>query len=150
MIQLCKQLTGEHYKLLSLADDNKKAIYDYVSRGQVYTFVKNEEPVGIVVGLLTRPNTLELVNLAVDPNYQQQGIGKQLINYIIEVAKNLDCHTVTVGTGNSGIGQLKLYQQAGFRMKSIDIDYFIKYYEEPIYENGIQCKDMVRLELELN
>lgn len=150
MIQLCKQLTGEHYKLLSLADDNKKAIYDYVSRGQVYTFVKNEEPVGIVVGLLTRPNTLELVNLAVDPNYQQQGIGKQLINYIIEVAKNLDCHTITVGTGNSGIGQLKLYQQAGFRMKSIDIDYFIKYYEEPIYENGIQCKDMVRLELELN
>lgn len=150
MIQLCKQLTGKHYKLLSLADDNKKAIYDYVSRGQVYTFVKNEEPVGIVVGLLTRPNTLELVNLAVDPCYQNQGIGKQLINHIIKVAKNLDCHTVTVGTGNSGIGQLKLYQQAGFRIKSIDIDYFIKYYEEPIFENGIQCKDMVRLELELN
>ena len=34
-------------------------------------------------------------------------------------------------------------------MKSIDIDYFVKYYEEPIFENDIQCKDMVRLEMEL-
>lgn len=34
-------------------------------------------------------------------------------------------------------------------MKSIDIDYFVKYYEEHIFENGIQCKDMVRLEMEL-
>nr|WP_315296242.1 GNAT family N-acetyltransferase [Mammaliicoccus lentus] len=149
MIQTCKLLTDKHYELLSLADDNQKAINDYTSRGEVFAFVKEGQPVGIVVGLLTRPNTFELVNLAVDSHYQHQGIGKQLINYIIEVAKNLDCHTVTVGTGNSGIRQLKLYQQAGFRMKSIDIDYFIKYYDEPIYENGIQCKDMVRLELEL-
>ena len=92
---------------------------------------------------------MELVNLAVDPQFQNKGIGRQLIEHIITVGKELDCHTITVGTGNSGIGQLKLYQQAGFRMKSIDIDYFIKYYKDPIFENGIQCKDMVRLELEI-
>ena len=83
MIQTCKLLTDKHYELLSLADDNQKAINDYTSRGEVFVFVKEGQPVGIVVGLLTRPNTFELVNLAVDSHYQHQGIGKQLINYII-------------------------------------------------------------------
>ncbi|CPO18948.1 Uncharacterized N-acetyltransferase YvbK [Staphylococcus aureus] len=72
-----------------------------------------------------------------------------MIRFIIETAKASNCHTVTVGTGNSGIGQLKLYQQEGFRMKSIDTDYFLKHYAEPIYENGIRCKDMVHLEIDL-
>lgn len=149
MIDLCKQLNDKHYELLALADDNQLAIRDYSSRGKVYVYTINNQDIGIVVGLLTRPNTFELVNLAVDPEFQNQGIGRMLIDYIIEVARNLHCHTITVGTGNSGIGQLKLYQQAGFRMKSIDIDYFVKHYETPIFENGIQCKDMVRLEMEL-
>lgn len=149
MISLCKFLTERHYELLSLADDNQQAINDYTLRGKVYIYEEQGQTIGIIVGLLTRPNTLELVNLAVDPQFQNKGIGRQLIEHIITVGKELDCHTITVGTGNSGIGQLKLYQQAGFRMKSIDIDYFIKYYKDPIFENGIQCKDMVRLELEI-
>ncbi|MCJ1749538.1 GNAT family N-acetyltransferase [Mammaliicoccus sciuri] len=149
MITLCEQLNDRHYELLALADDNQHAVNDYATRGQVYVYQQNHQDIGIAVGLLTRPNTYELVNLAVDPQFQNQGIGRLLIDHMINEARNLHCHTITVGTGNSGIGQLKLYQQAGFRMKSIDIDYFVKYYEEPIFENGIQCKDMVRLELEL-
>ncbi|MCJ1780095.1 GNAT family N-acetyltransferase [Mammaliicoccus sciuri] len=149
MITLCDQLNDRHYELLALADENQHAVSDYASRGQVYVYQQDHQDIGIAVGLLTRPNTYELVNLAVDPQFQNQGIGKLLIDHMINEARKLNCHTITVGTGNSGIGQLKLYQQSGFRMKSIDIDYFVKYYEEPIFENGIQCKDMVRLELEL-
>lgn len=28
-------------------------------------------------------------------------------------------------------------------------DFFIKHYNEPIFENGIQCRDMVRLNLKI-
>jgi len=31
----------------------------------------------------------------------------------------------------------------------IDIDYFSKNYPEEIYENGIQCRDMIRLSKDL-
>ncbi len=58
--------------------------------------------------------------------------------------------TLEVCTGNSSIGQLALYQKCGFRMSGIERDFFIKHYHEPIFENGIQCRDRVRLTQELN
>lgn len=54
--------------------------------------------------------------------------------------------TVEIGTGNSSIDQLAFYQKCGFRIAAIDPDFFIRHYPEPIFENGIQCRDMIRLE----
>lgn len=149
MIVPCKNLTEKHYELLTLADDNLFAINDYVERGEIFHYTIEGKVVGIVVAIMTRPNTLELVNLAVDTAHQNQGIGKALIQHIKMIAKELKCHTITVGTGNSGIGQIKLYQQMGFRMKYIDTDYFKKHYDVRIFENGIECKDMIHFELEI-
>ncbi|WCN36270.1 hypothetical protein [Aneurinibacillus uraniidurans] len=36
--------------------------------------------------------------------------------------------TVEIGTGNSSIGQLALYQKCGFRIIGVDRDFFIKHY----------------------
>jgi len=44
---------------------------------------------------------------------------------------------------------LAFYQRFGFRVDSILKDYFIINYDEPIFENGIQLKDMLRLILKL-
>lgn len=63
----------------------------------------------------------------------------------IQTAKSKGYKTIEVGTGNSSIGQLALYQKCGFRITGIDMDFFIKHYPEEIFENGIQCRDMVRL-----
>lgn len=53
-------------------------------------------------------------------------------------------HALMIGTGNSSLAQLRLYQRLGFRIVSIVPDFFANY-PEPIYENGILCRDMVRL-----
>lgn len=34
-------------------------------------------------------------------------------------------------------------------MKTIDRDFFTRHYEEPIFENGLECRDMVRLDYRL-
>jgi hypothetical protein len=44
---------------------------------------------------------------------------------------------------------LALYQKCGFRIVGVDLDFFIRHYPEKIYENGIQCRDMIRLSLDL-
>ncbi len=49
-----------------------------------------------------------------------------------------------VGTGTFGY-QLTWYQRNGFRVFAVERDFFLANYEEPIYENGIQLKDMLRL-----
>lgn len=136
-------------ELLLLADPSRKLVEDYIHRGQVFTARAEGRCIGVYVLLPTRPETIELVNVAVEENYQGRGIGKQLVKHAVDRARELGYRTVEVGTGNSGVGQLALYQKCGFRMTGIDRDFFIRHYEEEIYENGIQVTDMVRLSQDL-
>ncbi|MDH6349300.1 GNAT family N-acetyltransferase [Brevibacillus sp. 1238] len=130
--------------LLLLADPSQKLVEDYLQRGQCYVAAQDEQFVGVYVLISTRPDTIELVNVAVDEAHQGQGIGKQLVLHAIETAKVSGYKTIEVGTGNSSLDQLALYQKCGFRMTWIDRDFFLRHYEEEIYENGIQLTDMVR------
>ncbi|ADC51371.1 YvbK [Alkalihalophilus pseudofirmus OF4] len=102
-----------------------------------------------MVLLPTRPDTVELVNVAVCNNMQGRGIGRKLVEFAVDSAKKQGFKTIEVGTGNSSIGQIALYQKCGFRMIGVDVDFFIRHYEEEIYEDGIQCRDMVRLSQDL-
>jgi len=77
-------------------------------------------------------------------------LGKFLLKDAIERASTFGAKTLDIGTANSSIFQLALYQKVGFRVTGIDRDFFIRHYDEPIYENGIQCLDMVRLSMELD
>lgn len=67
--------------------------------------------------------TVELVNIAVDEKQQSKGIGKRLVYHAIENARLLGAKTIEVGTGNSSVGQLALYQKSGFRITGIDKDF---------------------------
>ncbi|MGM0883360.1 MAG: GNAT family N-acetyltransferase [Bacillota bacterium] len=132
-------------KLLLFADPSEKLVQEYLKRGQCFVAEVEDTIIGEFVLLPTRPETVEIVNIAVDESYQGKGIGKQLLNHAIQQAKLLGCKTIEIGTGNSGVGQLALYQKCGFRMTGIDRDFFIRHYSEEIFENGIQVVDMVRL-----
>ncbi|MEC1179155.1 GNAT family N-acetyltransferase [Metasolibacillus meyeri] len=133
--------------LLLLADPSEDIVTDYVQRGLCYVAERDGQIVGVYVLLPTRPHTVELVNVAVDENWQGQGIGKQLVLHAIASAKAAQYKTIQLGTGNSSIDQLALYQKCGFRIVGVDRDFFLQHYDEPIFENGIQCVDMIRLEI---
>jgi len=132
-------------ELLLLADPSQQLVEQYLKRGECYVAETDGAVIGVYVLLPTRPDTAEIVNVAVHELYQGQGIGKRLVNHAIQTAKAQGCRTVEIGTGNSGVGQLALYQKCGFRITGVDRDFFLRHYDEPIYENGIQVVDMVRL-----
>ncbi|WP_100403839.1 GNAT family N-acetyltransferase [Bacillus sp. FJAT-42315] len=136
-------------ELLLLADPSEKLVKEYVSRGECFVAEIGQKKVGVYVLLPTRPETVELVNIAVAESEHGKGIGKQLVKDAIEQAKAQGYKTIEVGTGNSSIEQLALYQKCGFRIIGIDQDFFIRHYSEEIFENGIQCRDMVRLSQDL-
>lgn len=135
--------------LLLLADPFKSKVEEYLKRGECHVAEWDGSIVGVYVLLPTRPDTVELVNIAVCEEHQGKGIGKKLVNHAIENATLLGYKTIEVGTGNSGVGQLALYQKCGFRIVGIDRDFFIRHYPEKIFENGIPCRDMVRLSQDL-
>ncbi|WP_299516531.1 GNAT family N-acetyltransferase [uncultured Rummeliibacillus sp.] len=131
--------------LLLLADPSRKIVEEYLQRGQCFVAESNDQVIGCYVLLETRPETVELVNIAVEEIFQGKGIGKKLVMNAIEVAKSKGYKTIELGTGNSSISQLALYQKCGFRITGVDIDFFTKHYTQDIFENGIQCRDMIRL-----
>lgn len=105
----------------------------------------NNVIIGVYVLLPKSLGKIELMNVAVEDNHQGKGFGKHLVLDAVKKAKKAGYNTIEVGTGNSGIDQLALYQKCGFRMVSIDKDFFTRNYSVDIFENGIQCVDLVRL-----
>lgn len=136
-------------KLLLMADPSESIVKSYVRRGVCYVLEKKKQLIGEYVLIPTRPETIEIVNVAVDEYFQGQGFGKKLILHAIEESKRLGYKTIEIGTGNSSVHQLTLYQKCGFRITSIDRDFFVRHYKEPIFENGIQVMDMVRLSMDI-
>lgn len=149
MIKELKTIEDVPIDLLLLADPSETLIKEYLTRGTAYILEEEQKVIGVYVLLPTRPQTIEIVNVAVDEEFQGKGFGKELIMDAIQRAKILGYQTIEIGTGNSGVIQLALYQKCGFRMKSIDRDFFLRHYNEPIFENGIQVIDMVRLSHDL-
>ncbi|MNP68178.1 putative N-acetyltransferase YvbK [compost metagenome] len=72
-----------------------------------------------------------------------------MIKEAIKAARKMGGKTVEIGTGNSSLHQLKLYQRCGFRIVGVDRDFFIRHYDEEIIEDGIRCVDMIRLSMDL-
>ncbi|MBT2713195.1 GNAT family N-acetyltransferase [Pseudomonas sp. ISL-88] len=149
-IQKTTETNEALYDLLLLADPSKEIVDEYLVRGECYTAWASDELAGIYVLLKTRPQTIEIVNIAVKESLQNRGFGKKLVKDAIEKARQSGADTIEIGTGNSSIHQLSLYQKCGFRLQAIDHDFFIRHYDEEIFENGIQCRDMVRLYLDLS
>jgi len=135
--------------LLLVADPSEKAVHDYINRGMCFVLEEEEDIRGVFVLLPTRPHIIELVNITVEETYQNKGLGKFMLKEAVNIARLKGYKTMEIGTGNSSIGQLALYQKCGFRIIGIDGDFFIKHYDEDIYENGIRCRDMIRLSQDL-
>ena len=133
------------WELLLLADPSRAIVEEYLKSGNVYVGEKSGKAIGAYVLMETKKVVVEIMNVAVHENFQGNGYGKQLIAHAINEASKRGYAQVEIGTGNSSIHQLKLYQQCGFRMTGIDFDYFTRNYDEPIVENGLLCRDMIRL-----
>lgn len=131
--------------LLRLADPSEPMISRYIDRGMGFGARSGADVVGVAVLMETRPQTVELVNLAVSASRQRQGIGRALVVYVLEWARHHGYQTMEVGTGNSSMGPLALYQRCGFRIVGVDPDFFPRHYPARLEENGIWCRDLIRL-----
>jgi ribosomal protein S18 acetylase RimI-like enzyme len=135
-------------ELLLLADPSKEQINRYIRNAQCLIAQVDEEIVGEAVIITKDTDTMEIINIAVREGFQGRGIGKKLLYSAIDLARNQGAKRIEIGTGNSSLKQLGIYQRCGFRMFEIWEDYFIKNYPEEIYEEGIQCRDMIRLKID--
>lgn len=133
------------FDLLLLADPSRKMIDSYVKNADVYEARLHDQRVGVIVLYPLNSETIEIKNIAVEAAFQRKGIGTCLIAHAIKLALDNEKKSICIGTANSSIAQLCLYQQLGFDITDIKENFFTHNYPEPIYENGIQAKHLIIL-----
>lgn len=129
--------------LLLLADPEEEAIDKYIDNCEVFEFYYRDILIGQGAVMELSSTVYEIKNFAIYEKFHNCGYGKILINLLcekyLESFKNKD---IIVGTSEQGVG---FYKKCGFQFSHIVKNFFITNYKQPIFENGIQCKDMFYL-----
>jgi ribosomal protein S18 acetylase RimI-like enzyme len=134
-------------ELLLEADPSREKLDAYLPHSICFVAKRHETLVGAYVVQGITPGIYELMSIAVEPKRQRNGIGTILLKHAVETVGNLGARRLEVGTGSFGY-QLAWYQREGFRVFAVERNFFLENYPEPIYEHGIQLKDMLRLAVE--
>ena len=128
--------------LLLLADEQEDMIARYLDDGRLFVLDDDgTKCVAVVVALSAEE--CELKNIATYPQHQGKGYGKAMVEYLCD--RYLGAfETMYVGTGDVP-KTLGFYERCGFRISHRDENFFTDNYDHPMFEDGIQLRDMVYL-----
>ncbi|WP_260260276.1 GNAT family N-acetyltransferase [Vibrio intestinalis] len=135
-------------ELLLEADPDTRAVENYLQDSICFVAHLHNKIIAACIVKPTCTTSAEIFNVSVFPEYQKMGIGSELLHYVIKTLSATNITRLELGTGTFG-HQLTYYQRAGFRVDSVIKNHFLDSYDQPIWENGIQHKDMLRLYLDL-
>jgi GNAT superfamily N-acetyltransferase len=135
-------------QLLLEADPSLQSIQSYLDGAWCFVARLDGEVAGACIARPIAGDCTEIFNIAVQPGMQQRGIGSGLLKFVLAELAAKQVRRVELGTGAFG-HQLAYYQRLGFRVHAVWRDHFLEHYPEPVIENGIQHKDMLRLSIEL-
>ena len=121
----------EFLELLLLADEQESMIDCYLERGEMFILSDNDTVKASCVITCEDKGIYEIKSIAVYPEYQRQGYGRQLIAFVLEHYKDR-CHTMLVGTGDSPL-TIPFYESCGFAYSHRVPDFFIDNYDHPIF-----------------
>lgn len=131
--------------LLLEADPSRDHIQAYLDTSLALAAFVGAELVGACLLSPVRQGQVELLNMAVWPAWQKKGTGTRLLDAAIATAGRQGADSIVLGTGTFG-HQHMFYQRAGFRVVEVQKDYFLRAYEEPLFENGQQHRDRLWME----
>ncbi|MBS1757293.1 MAG: GNAT family N-acetyltransferase [Bacteroidetes bacterium] len=138
------------YELLLLSDESKEAINKNLDRGELFLAKHKDKIIAAFILKITEKETIEIKNIAVSESKQNKGIGTILLEFIIADAKLRGFKNLTVGTCDLCEKEISFYKKSGFIISNIRKNFFIDNYKDPIFENGVQLRDMIMLSMELN
>ena len=129
--------------LLLLGDEQESMIDRYLERGEMFVmFTSNtSQPICVAVVTIEDDNQCELKNIAVHPEFQRKGYGRQMLNHLCAYFGQKHA-AMLVGTGDS-VSTMTFCQRCGFTYAYTIPDFFTLHYDHPIIEEGHLLKDMV-------
>lgn len=104
---------------------------DFANRWSNFRIAEQVDPLGeknsILLGFYIYWHVVDEVNLiqvAVHPTYQKQGIGRQLIHDLIACGKRVDAHRIFLEVRRSNQAAIRLYESTAFEHFGIRKNYY--------------------------
>ena len=135
--------------LLLEADPSEEMIEKYLYAGECYIAEGEGEIVGVFVLMPNTAHEIEIKNISVLEKYQHQGVGKDIVKYVVRIAKLEGYEELIVKTADVSKDAIKFYEKMKFTHDFTVKGYFIQYYDQPIMENGKQATDQVVMKRKL-
>ncbi len=134
LLSLLYELGRPKPKNDSDVDDFRKIVKKYLSDSDKEILVAEQDDIEIVgmisIMFLSRLNqkNLEMYipELIVTKKYQNQGVGKKLINACIELAKKEKCHRIRLESDNQRKESHVFYKKLGFEQSSLSFNKELK------------------------
>lgn len=130
--------------LLLLADPDEGMVDRYLAQGEMFVLEVDGKVVSEAVVLPLSDRLCELKNLAVEEALHRQGYGSRMLRRLFHHYRGRFSR-MQVGTSDP-----RFYEKAGFVYSHTVSGFFTEHYPEPIYDNGVQCVDMIYLVKELD
>lgn len=146
-VELITENKEDFLDILLLADPEEQMIQTYLEKGDLFALYDEEVLRSACVVMMLNNRKCELKNLATLSEDRGQGYASHLVNYICEYY-SYSCDTMYVGTGNTP-KTLEFYKSLGFVNSHVKANFFITYYQQPIYEDGRRLRDMIYLKRQL-
>jgi GNAT superfamily N-acetyltransferase len=120
--QLILEGLGGHFGFIdrTMNPDLDDIWQNYVAAGNVFVVAEVD---GIIVGtgaLIDEQGNGRLVRMSVRPSHQRQGIGRQLVQHLIQKAIERRYTRLIVETNHDWYDAISLYQKCGFRAYARD------------------------------
>lgn len=141
-----KEDKKQYLDLLLLADEQEDMIDRYLEKGTMYVLEDNGVKAECVVSDEGN-GVLEIKNIATVPQFHGKGYGKLMIEFIVEKYRG-KYSILQVGTGDSP-STIPFYEKCGFTRSHSIKNFFVDYYDHPIYDGGVRLTDMIYLRKEI-
>ena len=150
-----EEYAGPHRDLewsFRLAEDSDQQLDSYIDLGRVWVArAADGEVVGHLQAVGRERDLWEVVNTAVAEHARGHGVGRALLDRVVDEARKEGIDRLILATATADIGNLRFYQRCGFRMTHIVPDAFGAYqgYPPGIEVDGIPMLDQVWFERRL-
>jgi len=96
-----------------------------VKEGLSLAAYDGDKMIGLAIATGQAWNALLTVwELHIAESKQRQGVGRQLVERLIEQGKEAGLRAVQVETHNTNVGAIRFYQRMGFELEGIDLSFY--------------------------
>ena len=109
---IAKYFRLEEHDHVQLSDPERNILR---AGGEIVMAVAGEERIGCCALIFVSPGVFEVAKMAVSERYRGRGVGRKLLEYTIERAKELGAHKLELASNTKLANAVHLYESLGFR-----------------------------------